>query len=603
MAADKPRPTLADYVTIVASPALIVALIVSLVFFLLAIFYRGEYVGRLHYVFFFFIFGIVLVARISMEAGVSERAPFYGIVLAVLVWLGMRMFVSYPADVAAASWLINAGLIGLAWWLAYQLTYSCTYLDEQAESTGTGLLQAAGMEKLGDSLRLENQADELVEKNGKRAKKPKITWWGRYKHFRAEQKKTQPPGVWVVYFALAALPIFGLGQALIDPADAERRTHTFWLMALYLASSLGLLGTTAFLGLRRYLRQRRLEMPKRVTMAWLVLGAVLVAALVGIAALLPRPQSEFSVLTLSRAGSQELAASQHALAEGDQGEGEGRPGARQRDADGNPTSRSDKDSEGKGGKGQAKGQGSGSKAAQQGAGKGSSKKAGETRDGQTSQNKERKGEASTDGDRAPPHSTGDSPEASSLSWLSQAASVLKWIVFAILALIAIAFVLGGGLKYLAHFTDWAHRLLEALRRLWEGLLGGRRDGKAGDNDIDERPQPPPAPFRSFVNPFHSGRAERMTPADLVRYSFEALEAWAGERQMGRHADESPIEFTHRLAGELPALEEEAQGVGVLYARVLYARGELPADWRETLQRFWKRLDTVPSGGTAVSFVG
>ena len=89
MPAEKPRPTLADYVTIALSPALIIVMIVSLVFFLLTILYRGEFAERLHYILFFFIFGMVLVARISMEGGVSERAPLYGAVLAVLAVIGL----------------------------------------------------------------------------------------------------------------------------------------------------------------------------------------------------------------------------------------------------------------------------------------------------------------------------------------------------------------------------------------------------------------------------------------------------------------------------------------------------------------------------------
>src|SRR5262249_20367795 len=117
MAEDKPRPTLADYVTIVASPALIVALIVSLIFFLLAILYHGEFATRLHHIMFFFVFGMVLAARISMESGLGERAPLYSGVLAVLAWFGMGSFVAYPRELAASSWLINAMLIGLAWWL------------------------------------------------------------------------------------------------------------------------------------------------------------------------------------------------------------------------------------------------------------------------------------------------------------------------------------------------------------------------------------------------------------------------------------------------------------------------------------------------------
>src|SRR5436309_8866637 len=145
MPADKPKPTLADYVTIVASPALIMAMIVSLVFFLLAVLYRGEFTNRLHTILFFFVFGIVLVARIAMETGHSERAPIYGGVLALLVWLGLGNFVNYPSEMAASSWLIHAAQIALAWWLSHEPTHSCTYIDEKAEGTGTGVLQAAGL--------------------------------------------------------------------------------------------------------------------------------------------------------------------------------------------------------------------------------------------------------------------------------------------------------------------------------------------------------------------------------------------------------------------------------------------------------------------------
>jgi hypothetical protein len=41
---------MADYVVIAISPALIMALVGSLVFFLLRVFYQGEYQERLHWV-------------------------------------------------------------------------------------------------------------------------------------------------------------------------------------------------------------------------------------------------------------------------------------------------------------------------------------------------------------------------------------------------------------------------------------------------------------------------------------------------------------------------------------------------------------------------
>jgi hypothetical protein len=80
MAKDKPRQSLADYVTIALSPLLIMALVGSLVFFLLEILYVGQYSERLQWTLFFFIFAKVLIARISIEQG-NEKAGLYGLAL------------------------------------------------------------------------------------------------------------------------------------------------------------------------------------------------------------------------------------------------------------------------------------------------------------------------------------------------------------------------------------------------------------------------------------------------------------------------------------------------------------------------------------------
>ena len=84
MASDRPNQTLADYVAMAISPALIMGLVGSLVFFLLEVFYpgTGEYKDRLQWILFFFVFGAVLVGRISLTQGIAGRAGLYGLVLA-----------------------------------------------------------------------------------------------------------------------------------------------------------------------------------------------------------------------------------------------------------------------------------------------------------------------------------------------------------------------------------------------------------------------------------------------------------------------------------------------------------------------------------------
>src|SRR5262249_48706324 len=145
-------------------------------------------------------------------------------------------------------WAVNLGLIALIWWCAHRLTWDCTLIDETADSSGVGLLEVAGLEagvrnqesgvrdqksEVGGQRsevrsqrsEVENRAERVADKGepGQRKKKRRepgglAGWWQRYRQYRAERKK-QPraPGVWVVYFSLAALPLFGLGQSQIPP--------------------------------------------------------------------------------------------------------------------------------------------------------------------------------------------------------------------------------------------------------------------------------------------------------------------------------------------------------------------------------------------------
>ena len=99
----------------------------------------------------------------------------------------------------------------------------------------------------------------------------------------------------MIYFSLAALPLFGIGQRFIPAENLEARRYAFKLLCIYTASGLGLLMTTSFLGLRRYLRQRRLEMPLEMASVWLTVGSLMIAALLFVCWLLPRPNAEYSI--------------------------------------------------------------------------------------------------------------------------------------------------------------------------------------------------------------------------------------------------------------------------------------------------------------------
>src|SRR5262249_24865453 len=243
----------------------------------------------------------------------AERAPLFGVALGLVTWIALLKFVEYPPDspLAPWAWAINLGLIAVIWWSAHRLTWDCTLIDDEVDASGAGLLEVAGLERSSAEAQERESAgaqecDAKARSALPRSRAPALTWFQRYAQFREERKK-QPhaPGVWVVYFSLAALPLFGLGQSQIPAEEESRRSYAFQLMCIYVGSGLGLLLTTSFLGLRRYLRQRKLRMPAGITAAWLTLGALLIVLVLGFGALLPQPGAPHPLLKWTGIGSRD----------------------------------------------------------------------------------------------------------------------------------------------------------------------------------------------------------------------------------------------------------------------------------------------------------
>src|SRR5262249_60806559 len=133
-----PRQTAVDYVTIVLSPVLIMGLVGSLVFFLIAVLYEdgGKWQGRLQWILFFYVFGCVLTARISMDGETASRFWLYGSLLALLTYIGLQIYVEYPPGVRELSFFVNLFLVGVVWWCAHRLTWDCTNVDEDVDMSG-----------------------------------------------------------------------------------------------------------------------------------------------------------------------------------------------------------------------------------------------------------------------------------------------------------------------------------------------------------------------------------------------------------------------------------------------------------------------------------
>lgn len=615
-------PGLADAIAIIISPILIMGVVGSLIFFLLEVLYGGDYVGRLRWTFFFFVFGSVLVARISIEFG-DAKAAAYAAILGFAALLAMWRFVKYPDGlIGSLSPVINIGLLVLVWWCARKLTCDCTFIDDERDASDRSVLEASGIESLERPEQWRETAPPVADDDAPKVEAGPVGWVQRYLHWRKNQdKKPHTPGVWVVYFSLAALPIFGLGQGLIPVEETNSRNFTFWLMVVYVGCGLGLLMTTAFLGLRRYLKQRKLQIPPTLAGVWLGFGCAIIVGFLAVAAILPRPSSETPLVDISGVtGSKNRDASQFASNTGESGKGDGQAGdEKSEDAQSNNSTdgKSKESGKGKGsddsskGSGDNKGKGGDQgKSDQSGNQKGGDKNGEKGKDGDDKKDPGGKNQdASKDegnksgGDKSnqknssgnkssrPNKPSNSSKGPASLGSLGKIGTIIKWIVFAILALVVGCFILRHGLKFLSNFTDWAKQLLDFLNNFWSRLFGGTVEKPESDIVEDfANIQKPVRPFSDFANPFDNGTSNKMKPAELVKYSFAALEAWAWQHEASRNPEETPIEFAQRLADEYRSLGQTAPRLAALYARLAYARGSLPESCRDHVAAFWQQLE-------------
>jgi hypothetical protein len=622
---------LVDVASVVVAPLLVMLMVGSLVFFLIEVLQSGKFEGRLHWTFGFFVFGAVLVARIAITQS-KWKATAYGLVLGGACFIACMAFVEYQKGLwQALGPLINVGLIALVWWAANKLTWDCTHLDESRKASGRGVLAAAGLDGTKSTTAAEDEEefdpDRSVQEARKKKKKKEpepaavVGWFQKYMKFREWRKqKPHTPGVWVFYFALAAIPLFALGQATIPGEDANRRAATFWQMAIYVGSALGLLVTTTLMGLKRYLEDRKATIPTVMTAAWLGLGAVLILAFVGVAAVLPRPHSETPLFSLQKGGKQDRKASKNAVVKDNSaGKGDGAAGQRKESGDGKGQAKGGKP--GGDGKGQAQGQGNnqggnqsggnkgdkggdgnkgngeknGDKSNQQG-NKGNDQKGG--KDGQQGEQGDDKGAAEDQADGEGSDGDGSDGEKGSnpLEKLSEGfgvvGEVVKWIVWVVLALVIL---IGGGyflLKYFANFTGWAKGLLDWFR----GLFGKKpAKAKAEEEEAEEEEELlRPPPFSAFENPFTDGTAKKRTARELAEYTFAAFDAWAWDRDLGRQPDETPSEFAARIAEDFPDLEEPGKALADLYVRAMFSKKDLPADAKSKLAAFWEALENEPA---------
>lgn len=623
----KLRMTNADYVAIAVSPALIMALVGSLVFFLIEVLYVGQYQARLMYVFALFVFAAVLIGRISIEMG-SERAALFALPLGVAMFLVLAKFVEHASPY---SHLINVALLGLVWWSAHKLTWDCTLIDDNEDASGEGLMQRIGVDEAES-----NEDDVLGKAENELLGTVDPTSSGQE---REAIKKNTPhtPGVWVLYFSLAALPLFGLGQKWIPATDMGRRQYAFGLLAVYVAAGLTLLVTTSFLGLRRYLRQRRVEMPTPMAATWVVTGAALIGIVMLLAALIPRPQAEYAIsqvpwqvrlpMDLASAknsfgheGTEDEEASEgsrtvlndesdpnaSAKREGDDPTTTSEEGETQTDSNGGEESESGKDNQGKSSESDEEGEPdteSGTKSERQSERQDPSDAKRDTTDSSTkndspreesteeqpsnASNAEANDTSSSKGRKPTTPTESPSPPPSLpdlVPTLGGLMGILKLALYFVLGLVALYLAWRNREQIAQAIADIVRQIREFLAALFGGKAAIPADELDGETEKTNPNQP--RPFASFADPFASGKHRAMPPDELVRHTFEAFEAWAREQGYPRSPDQTPLELVRRAITHESPMQPEALRLVRLYNEAAYAPGTVSKPAVEKLARLW-----------------
>ncbi|MDZ4850025.1 MAG: DUF4129 domain-containing protein [Pirellulaceae bacterium] len=586
------RPTAVDTIIAALAPGLIIGMICCLVFFLIIVVCRGDFTVRLMYILGLYTFASVLVARIAIEQS-RAISMAYTSALGVATLLVALQFVAFSGALSLFAFPILVGFLILIGFLADRITFDCTLIDESDDSSGVGLLQSLGVVK-------NPQASPTA----------------------THHKPRHNPGVWVLYFSLLAIPLFGLGQLTIPASEPDSLRSAYWFLFGYLFFSMCVLVLTSYLGLRRYLRQRKVETPIQLNAIWMFGGFVGVLAVLLIVGLLPLPSGSQGVFDLPIRFEATTKIQSSRFGWGSEGKKESTSNAKKITQE-DPESKSDSTSTtSENSKSKEKGSSDKNKKNTSAEKSQKSSQKNEKSETATSSNKKSTSKVEKPSDsKVNDNDTAKEPsgkeaaekkdnelkndirkedksesnrrqtksEQASTTWSISLAgglsNLLRWIVSALLVMVVIYLVM--------HYRAELRLAIQSLGDWWRGLFGNA-DEEPKVDEIETSSQPlllaALKPFSDFANPFAS-RGQGWNAGKIVRHTFDAIEVWGRERQLVRSSQETPEEFLRRLAAQYPEQSESMQRLTQLYNRLAYAQSTIDANEARRLSTLWSWLKT------------
>ncbi len=436
-------------------------------------------------------------------------------------------------------------LLAIVWWCAHKLIWDCTLIDDNEDASGSGLLQSAA----------ETNVFVPVEK------KPPIILAQK----TDQKKKATPhsPGLWVVYFSLAALPLFGIGQVLLPRGDLAARHAGFAYLFVYMAAAFGFLLATSFLGLRRYLRQRYISRcPPSSRLAGSGLGRGVAAFVLIAALLLPRPGAGEAWMALRYQVDYRLhQASDYAMRFSPHGSGKGRAGNQpsKTSPQNNPNGNSQPDNQ----------SGSDGKSPGDAGSSGKSQSSGNQHSGR--------------GQNPSPQQPQQPLSAPSINPFY---NLFKWVFLLALALLVAWWVA----RQHSLILQAIRSIIASIADFFRNLFGFRFSLKRTAAPENKRNQIR-KPFSTFHNPFQTGGEQSWTQAQLILYTYDGLRAWAAEQGIDPHPEHTAREFCMELGQSFPQIHSELTNLSILYGRTAYGMEQLENQNLEPLKELWRYFYT------------
>ena len=145
-------------------------------------------------------------------------------------------------------------------------------------------------------------------------------------------------------------------------------------------------------------------------------------------------------------------------------------------------------------------------------------------------------------------------------------------------------------RYWPQIQAAVRNFIKSLQDFWNSLFGS---GPTESTDEQEAAAAAILPrFADFHDPFVTGDAQRWPADQLLRYSFQALEAWVRDRGYNRPAVQTPSEFVQFVAAREQQLSRDVLLLGDMYNVSAYGKAQGPVNVAP-VRRLWTALSSTP----------